>query len=254
MIRRFRNFGPGSALRGIGRLCAMASVCWLATGCYVGKSIVMKPTRVTYEDQGNLVRFEEPRQKLLRVAKFEDVRGEEDQAGRQPRTWFFLLGYRQKGNFITDNKVWQVEGSPDGIGPDISNSVAEAFRGTNFFEEVKVEDSVNPSGGSGLILKARVEHFASAQHLNRYGYFLFVFWGSDYVKGLPTATCRINYQMVDAETDQILKQGLVTKTVKGGQSDLDENQKADIVEVGVKAARQASTDFANSVNQILLEL
>lgn len=243
-----------TALRATLRLGALAGLCMMMTGCYVGRTIAMKPTKVTYEPQQNLVEFEVPRYKLLRVAKFEDVRPEEDQVGAAPRTWFLLLGFRQKGDFITDNKAWMVDGSPDGIGPDISRSVADAFEGTKFFEEVKVEDSINPSGGSGLILRGRVEHFSSIQHMNRYGYFLFVFWGSSNTKGVPVATCRINYQMVDAETDQLLKEGLITKTVKGGQSDQDQNQKADIMDVGLKAARQASTEFANAVNQVLLEL
>jgi len=214
------------------------------TACELAGDVKMDPTHLSYVASENLVPFNLPKAKLIRVAQFEDKRERREITGDAPRYYEFLIYGWQIGDFVTGDKVW-TSGSQS-VSASVSSTLQDCLKKTNFFEAVQAETSPNPTGGSGLILKGQVDSFYASQHLDWSHYMFGVAWGKTDELSSPIGHCKITYALVDAETGQELKRNTVEAEVK--------NNKISITEAGQQALSQANTLVINEVTtRALLE-
>lgn len=217
-------------------LSALLGSILITGGCKFGGPVKMDPVKISYEVKENLVTFEQPRHDLVRVGQFIDKRPKEEVKGNIPPLFSLIVMYMRVGTYRTGDKVWTGGDSSSSVANEISRSMAKCMKDTNFFKEVKSEDSTEPSGGEGMILTGTVESLVGEQDFKNFWIFFF------YKKktfGQAHGTCKITYNLIDAETGQVLKSNTVESVSK--------ESKGTIVKSGLTALGQAQTLVANEV-------
>lgn len=216
-------------------LFTILTVSILATGgCKFGGPVKLDPVQLSYELKENLVTFEQPRHDLIRVGQFVDKRPKEEIKGNIPPLFSILVMYMRVGTYRTGDKVWT--GSGGTVASDISQGMAKCLKDTNFFKEVKSETVAEPSGGEGMVITGTIESLVGEQDFKNFWVFFF------YKKktfGQAQGRCKITYNLIDAETGQVLKSNSIESVNK--------ESKGSIVKSGQTALGQAQTLIANEV-------
>ncbi len=224
----------------------LSLVCLAMAGCdmITSGSIKMQPRAISYAAQENLVQFEKPKAKLIRVAKFTDKRPVEERKGFKPSKWLLIVYNWQIGTAVSGDSTWSEGKGSDSVATAISGGIKDCLKASNFFEAATTEDNTAPTGGKGVILKGEIEAFSASEDITEYEFLFAV----DYTKkpGTPKGKCKLNYTLVDAETNQELKHNTIEVTIEESQSDASA--------AGLQALRQAQTRLANEVTKTLLEM
>lgn len=226
------------------RLSRLAPVIALAavalTGCALPKLTVEQRSLKQLDKGANLVEFETPHQPLLRVVAFDDKRPPVERKASTPSPIYLGLFNWISGQYRTGDTTWV--GGP--VADQVTDSIVGTMQKTNFFEKVQRDAAATP-GGKGVILKGQIDSLQAVQQFKATNIFVLYFQTTKTV-GVPVATCRMSYSLIDAETNTVLHQGKVEASPKDSNSTL--------TAVGARAVQEAETQMANEVTKILLEM